>query len=235
MRIHSTANIFVCPERIFQINEDGSIPDQPCPVDYWTEEGRCSYCGISDRTIESSIVRILELIGEDPNRPGLKGTPSRIAKMYKEIFKGYDPSKKPDMVVLENGADGIVYDEMIFDHGSLASWCEHHMLAFRGHYFFGFIPDKSIIGLSKVARIVDYYSSKLQIQERLVKEIADELEKVLSPKGLGVMLKASHLCKEIRGIRNEGEMITSDLRGIFRDELRVREEFLALIGLVEKR
>jgi len=184
----------------------------------------------SFETIEDNIVRILEAIGENPNRPGLVGTPSRIAKMYKEIFKGYS-TLKPDLTVFENGADGVTYDELLFDTGSFVSWCEHHMLPFRGKFYIGYIPDKKISGLSKFARVVDHYSSRLQIQERLVKQVADELEMMLHPKGLGVMLTASHLCKEIRGIKNEGKFTTSDLRGAFRDNQKVKEEFLTLVSI----
>lgn len=219
---YSTAAIFVknhsVPKPTFYVESTSGWVDFP-----WEAERK--------ETVEDNIVRILEVIGENPNRPGLKDTPVRIAKMYKEIFKGYDPGLKPDLAVFDNGMDGVVYDEMMFDTGKFVSWCEHHMLAFRGNFYAGYIPDKKIIGLSKISRIVDYYSSRLQIQERLVKQIADELESILKPKGLGVMLKASHLCKEVRGIKTEGLFITSDLRGVFREDQKVREEFLALVGI----
>ena len=157
---HSKESIFVCPRRTFIIGKDGKIPDQPTPVDYRTKEGKCSFCGteLEDSRIEDYVYEILKLIGEDPDRLGLKDTPSRIAKMYKEIFKGYNLSLKPELTVFENGADGITYDELLFDTGSFVSWCEHHMLAFRGRFYIGYIPDKKISGLSKFARIVDYYS-----------------------------------------------------------------------------
>jgi len=186
-------------------------------------------------SVEWHVACILELIGENVNRPGLKDTPARVARMYKEIFKGYNPDLKPDLAVFDNGQDGVTYDEMMFDTGSFVSWCEHHMLAFRGKFYVGYIPDKKILGLSKFSRIVDHYSSRLQIQERLVKEIADEIEAALHPKGLGVMLTASHLCKEIRGIKNKGMFTTSDLRGVFRNDQKVREEFLALVSISKER
>jgi len=185
----------------------------------------------NDETIEDNIVRILEYIGENPNRPGLKDTPKRIVKMYSEIFKGYDPKMKPKITAFENELDGVSYDQMVFDAGHFSSFCEHHCLPFLGSYSIGYIPGKKVCGLSKFSRIVDYFGSKLQIQERLVKEIADELEKVLEPRGLGVMLKASHLCKEIRGAKNKGFMVTSDLRGVFRSDQKVRDEFLALVAI----
>jgi len=229
---HSTASIFVCPERTFEI-ENGVIAEQSCPVDFWID-GKCSCCGedlVGDKgVIENCIFSILEEIGENPDRPGLKDTPKRVARMYKEIFKGYDPEQKPILTAFKNEDDGISYDEMIMDSGFFHSYCEHHMALFSGQYFCAFIPNKKIIGLSKIARVVDYYSSKLQIQERLVTEIANELEKAIQPLGLGVMLRAFHSCKEARGIKNKGAMITSDLRGNFREQ-KVKEEFLTLIKM----
>ena len=133
---------------------------------------------MNDETIEKYWNRILIKIGEDPLREGLVGTPKRIAKMYGEIFRGYDPSRRPSITVFPNGKDGINYDQMITDRGKFYSHCEHHAVPFFGEYIFGYIPDKKIVGLSKVARLVDYYAAKLQIQERLVKEIADGQHKL---------------------------------------------------------
>ena len=184
----------------------------------------------TEKDNENNIIRILEYIGENPNREGLKDTPKRIIEMYKEIFKGYDKQKKPEITIFANGIDGIMYDQMIFDTGKFYSFCEHHILPFFGTYYFAYVPKDKLIGLSKVARIIDYYSSKLQIQERLVKEIIDELSNALNPLGIALVLKAKHLCKELRGIKNEGKMITSDLRGVFREKLETREEFINLIS-----
>jgi GTP cyclohydrolase I len=178
---------------------------------------------------ENAIRYVLDRIGEDPDREGLKGTPKRIVKSWKELFKGYDLKKKPKITTFNNGKDGITYDEMVIDSGDFTSFCEHHWLPFRGHYWFAYIPDKKIIGLSKVARIVDYYSSRLQIQERLVKDIVDEIEKVAQPKGIALVMKAEHMCKSIRGIKVKGEMTTSEVRGMFRTEPAVRAEFMQLI------
>jgi GTP cyclohydrolase I len=191
-------------------------------------EGQCN------DTIEDNIIRILEFIGENPNRPGLKDTPKRIVRMYKEIFKGYDPKNRPDLTDFGNEEDGIAYDEIAFDCGSFSSWCEHHMLSFKGFFYFGYLPDKKIVGLSKIARVVDYYSSRLQVQERLGKQIADEFWVSLKPKGLGIMLKGNHLCKEVRGIKNKGPMITSVLRGVFRKDHRIRTEFESLVAMADR-
>jgi len=175
---------------------------------------------------EKLIKSMLTVIGDNPEREGLKETPKRMLKMWKEIFKGYDEEKKPQITTFKNGNDGILYDQMIVDTGDFYSTCEHHMMPFFGKYHFAYIPDKKIIGLSKVARIVDYYSAKLQIQERLVKEIVDELEKELEPKGIALVMEGEHLCKTMRGVKKKGKMITNELRGLFKTNSTVRLEFL---------
>jgi len=183
--------------------------------------------------MEKLIKEILIKIGENPDRPGLKDTPARVCKMYKEIFRGYDPLQRPSISVFKNGSDGITYDQMITDTGDFYSYCEHHMVPFFGRYWFGYIPDAAgnIIGLSKVARIVDYYSARLQIQERLVQEIVDDLWMELSknavrPIGMGLVIKGEHLCKTMRGVKKKGEMTTIKLKGAFLDNAIVRHEFL---------
>lgn len=194
------------------------------------------------QSTEVIVKELLSRIGDNPKREGLKDTPLRVVKMYKELFRGYDESQKPKVTVFDNHTDGIACDEMVIDKGYFFSYCEHHMIPFFGQYYFGYIPSKKVLGLSKVARIVDFYSAKLQIQERLVKEIVDELEvslsndeikgKITAPKAIGLVLKARHLCKEMRGVKKvNGEMITSDLRGQFRTEPETRAEFLKLAGV----
>jgi len=180
-----------------------------------------------------NIVKILEFIGEDPNRDGLKDTPKRVEKMYKEIFRGYDPEQKPVISVFKNGSDGLIYDQMIIDTGDFYSYCEHHMVPFFGQYWFGYIPDAkgNIIGLSKVARIVDYHSARLQIQERLVHDIVEDLWNELSkdavrPIGMGLIMKGEHLCKTMRGVKKKGQMTTTKLKGAFLDNMAVKQEFL---------
>jgi GTP cyclohydrolase I len=172
---------------------------------------------------------MLSAIGDNPDREGLKDTPSRVVKMWEELYRGYDKDQKPKVTVFDNKNDGLSYDQMITDTGYFFSQCEHHMVPFFGQYYFSYVPNEKIIGLSKVARIVDYYSAKLQVQERLVKEIVDELEQHLKPKGIALILKGRHLCKEMRGIKKiNGFMTTSDLRGVFKDEPETRAEFLSL-------
>lgn len=183
---------------------------------------------------ELLITNILHHIGEDPDRAGLKDTPKRVVKMWNEIFRGYDPAQKPKAVVFKNGADGLVYDQMIIDQGDFYSHCEHHMVPFFGNYWFAYLPDKdsNIIGLSKVARIVDYHSAKLQIQERLVHDIIeniwDELCKdgAARPIGMGLVMVGEHLCKTMRGVKKKGTMTTIKLKGAFLDNPVVKAEFL---------
>lgn len=179
---------------------------------------------------------LLKEIGENPARPGLQGTPLRIASMYEEIFRGYDTNCKPKITTFPNGEDGIIYNQMIIDQGTFHSFCEHHGLPFFGHYWFSYIPHAQgkIIGLSKVAHVVHFHSAKLQIQERLVKDVIDELWNALAqveaePKGMALVLKARHLCKSMRGVKQDGEMITIELRGLFKEDQKTRQEFFSFV------
>src|SRR3989338_8179729 len=179
---------------------------------------------------------LLKEVGENPARSGLQGTPLRIASMYEEIFRGYDEMCKPIITTFPNGEDGIIYNQMIIDQGTFHSFCEHHGLPFFCHYWFSYIPhgQGKIIGLSKVAHLVHFHSAKLQIQERLVKDIIDDLWKALAqesnePKGMALVLKARHLCKSMRGVKQDGEMITIELRGLFKEEQKTRQEFFSFL------
>ena len=178
---------------------------------------------------EDLVARMIETIGENPNREGLIDTPRRVVKMWKELFRGYDPEQKPKITIFDNGADGLTYDNMVIDTGDFYSQCEHHMVPFFGKYWFAYIPDKKILGISKVARIIDYHSAKLQIQERLVKDVLDDLEKALQPKGIALVMEGEHLCKTMRGAKKKGKMMTSDLRGVFLTNSDARSEFMRLI------
>lgn len=185
--------------------------------------------------IEENIREIFEFIGEDPNRTGLKGTPDRIVRMFVEIFRGYDKNQKPKITVFPNGQDGITYDSMVVDEGSFYSVCEHHMMPFFGRYWFAYIPNPKgkIIGLSKVARVVDYCSARMQIQERLVQDIVDMIAEALDgenpPLGIALIMEGEHLCKSMRGVKKRGTMKSSCLTGIFKEEPSVRSEFMNLI------
>lgn len=189
-----------------------------------------------DKKVEEHIRGILEYLGEDPDREGLIGTPERIVRMWKEIFRGYDPQQKPKITVFKNGCDGIVYDDMIIDEGEFYSVCEHHMMPFFGRYWFAYIPNPNgrILGISKIGRVIDYCAAKLQIQERLAHEVVDMLAEALKdeeypPLGIALVMKASHLCKEMRGVRKHGDMTSGCLTGAFKEDRYVRTEFLDLI------
>lgn len=186
--------------------------------------------------IEEDIRHILSFIGEDPNREGLKGTPDRIIRMWKEIFRGYDPEQKPKITVFDNGADGIAYDNMVIDEGDFYSMCEHHAMPFFGHYWFAYIPNPKgkILGISKVGRVVDYCAARLQIQERLVRDVVDMLKEALGeehpPLGIALVMQGEHLCKTMRGVKKKGKMTSSYLWGAFMNDARVRAEFMQLVN-----
>jgi len=195
---------------------------------------------MNQEKIEKLWKEMLIEIGENPEREGLKDTPKRIANMYKEIFRGYDKSQLPKVTVFPNGQDGIKYTQMITDSGKFYSQCEHHNRSFFGTYYFAYIPsgEGNILGISKVARVVDYFSAKLQIQERLTQEIINHLWEILSknsvpPIGMALIMKAQHLCKISRGVKKEGWMTTSDLKGEFLIPTKGNpmQEFLSLIKL----
>lgn len=190
----------------------------------------------AENGIEDHIVRILEYIGENPNREGLKGTPDRIVRMWKELFRGYDTKQKPKITTFPNGQDGLICDNMVVDTGKYYSCCEHHGMPFFGTYWFAYIPNEKgrILGLSKIGRCVDYCGAKLQVQERLVKDVVTMLEEALGtenpPLGMAMVMKGTHLCKTMRGARKEGMMTTSYLTGVFRDDIAVRQELMNFVN-----
>lgn len=145
---------------------------------------------------------LIRAIGENPDREGLIGTPDRIMRMWKEIFRGYDPKQKPKITTFSNGADGIVYNDMVIDTGNFYSMCEHHMMPFFGRYWFAYIPHPQgrILGLSKIARVVDYHAAKMQIQERLVSEVVADVMSALGteypPLGMALVMEAERQCGE---------------------------------------
>ncbi len=190
---------------------------------------------ITEEQARQDIRELLEYIGEDPDRVGLQGTPDRMLRMFKEIFRGYDPAEAPLITTFPNGQDGIIYDDMVVDSGTFYSVCEHHCRSFFGEYWFAYLPNPKgrILGLSKIGRVVDYCSSRLQVQERLVHDVVGMLTEALGdenpPRGMALMMKGRHLCKEGRGARKSGVMTTTCLTGAFRTSARVRSEFLSYI------
>jgi GTP cyclohydrolase I len=174
--------------------------------------------------IEQGVRLLLDGMGEDPERAGLRETPSRVARMYEEIFAGIDVDAANVVTVVE-GAD---FDELIMVRDiPLYSVCEHHLLPFVGKAHVAYIPNKSqqITGLSKVARVVDILAKKPQVQERLTTEIAEAIERALSPRGVFVVIEAEHLCMTMRGVKKPGSLtVTSAVRGLFRTDARTRQE-----------
>ena len=176
---------------------------------------------------ESLVRRMLALLGEDPAREGLLKTPERVAKSLSWLTRGYG------MDVREVVGDAVfeeVHTSMVMVRDiELYSLCEHHMLPFFGKAHIAYIPDNRIVGLSKLPRIVEVFARRLQVQERLTEEIAQAVQDVLQPKGVGVVIEAYHLCMMMRGVQKQNsQTVTSAVRGIFRNDARTREEFLAL-------
>ena len=181
-------------------------------------------------TIDSKelLREILRRVGDDPDREGLQQTPDRIVRSWKEIYAGYT-QRAEDVLVTQFQAEQ--YDEMVLLRDfEFFSTCEHHMLPFYGKAHIAYLPDEKIVGLSKLARLTDMYARRLQVQERLTFQIANDMQRVLKPKGVAVMLEAKHQCMCSRGVRKQdGTMVTSCLLGAFKENLASRTEFLALV------
>jgi len=179
--------------------------------------------------LESAIWDLLHGLGEDADRAGLKNTPKRVARMYAELLGGYDAD--PERIV--NGAVfDINYDEMVLVRDiEFYSLCEHHLLPFLGRAHVAYLPAGKVIGLSKIPRIVDLYARRLQVQERMTRQIADELQELLHPTGVAVVVEALHLCTMMRGIKkHDARMTTSAMQGAFRTNPATRQEFLDNVG-----
>jgi GTP cyclohydrolase I len=181
--------------------------------------------GIDPDSIQQSVVRMLEAFGEDPQRAGLLRTPDRMARMFSELLEGY----RIDPVAMVNDAlFEVEYDEMVIVRDiEFYSLCEHHMLPFIGRAHVAYIPQGKVIGLSKIPRIVDMFARRLQVQERLTRQVADFLHTLLQPQGVAVVMEGMHLCSMMRGVRkHDARMTTSTMLGVFRTGLATRMEFL---------
>jgi GTP cyclohydrolase IA len=177
---------------------------------------------------EDLLREILRRIGEDPAREGLRETPARIVRSWAELYRGYD-ERAEDVLVTQFQAEQ--YSEMVLLRDiDFHSTCEHHMLPFYGKAHVAYLPAHKIVGLSKLARLVEVYARRLQVQERLTRQVATQLDKVLQPNGVAVMIEAKHQCMSCRGVRKQGgTMITSSFLGAFQENLSSRAEFLALV------
>lgn len=184
---------------------------------------------IDDPTIQEAVSKILIAVGEDPEREGLQFTPRRVARMYHELMGGY--TMDPEAII--NGAIfNVKYDEMVIVRDiEFFSLCEHHMLPFMGRVHVAYIPEGQVLGLSKIPRIVEMYARRLQVQERMTRQIADFLRDLLKPQGVAVVVEAMHLCSMMRGVKkHDARMTTSAMHGAFRANLATRQEFLANIS-----
>ncbi len=182
--------------------------------------------------IELATTEILTAVGEDPSREGLQNTPHRVAKMYGELLSGYrtDPIK-----LINNAIFDVEYDDMVIVKDiEFSSLCEHHMLPFIGHAHVAYIPRGKVIGLSKIPRIVDMFSRRLQVQERMTRQIANFINEVLDPMGVAVVVDGKHMCSMMRGVeKHDSSMTTSTMLGIFRDNQSTRNEFMAHLSRVQ--
>jgi GTP cyclohydrolase IA len=177
--------------------------------------------------LTGEIRHILDELGEDPDREGLRKTPERVEKALRWLTRGYALSVRDAVgdAVFDERHDSMI---MVRDI-ELYSMCEHHMLPFFGHAHVAYIPDGRIVGLSKIPRIVDIYARRLQVQERLTDQVADALMEILQPQGVGVVIEAAHFCMMMRGVEKQNSRtVTSALRGVFREDPKTRDEFLRL-------
>lgn len=174
---------------------------------------------------KKNIYELIKALGEDPERDGLKNTPHRVARMYTELLSGYNMDPKR---IINGALFSINYDEMVLVRDiEFYSLCEHHMLPFLGRAHVAYIPADKVIGLSKIPRIVDMYARRLQVQERMTRQIADFLQTTLQPQGVAVVVEAVHMCSMMRGVKkHDARMTTSAMHGAFRANLATRQEFL---------
>lgn len=179
---------------------------------------------------ESAVKTLIQWAGDDPDREGLHDTPARVARMFEELFAGYtmDPAKILSRTFKEVGK----YDEIVMLRDiHFVSHCEHHITPFIGRAHVAYIPDKRVVGISKLARLVDAFARRLQIQEKMTVEIANAINDTLKPRGVGVVIEAAHQCMTTRGVNKQGvNMQTSHMLGLFRSDARTRQEFFSLLG-----
>lgn len=208
------------------LNLESKNLDRPLPIQAFRLVERTS--DLARVESEELIREILRRIGENPDREGLRETPARIIRSWQELYGGY--RERPEDV-LRTQFHGEEYGEMVLLRGiEFHSTCEHHLLPFQGKAHVAYLPEKRIVGLSKLARLVDIYARRLQVQERLTQQIATQLQEILQPKGVAVLIEAQHQCMSCRGVRKPGgTMITSAYLGEFRQDRGRRAEFLELV------
>ena len=184
----------------------------------------------SEAEVYAAVRTLIRWAGDDPEREGLLDTPARVARAYGEFFQGY--TQDPEEILQTTFEEVEGYDEMVCVRDiPMISHCEHHMVPFMGKAHVAYLPDKRVVGLSKLARVVDLYARRLQIQEKLTVQVADAIDRVLQPKGVAVVIEAEHHCMTMRGVRKPGaDTVTSRMLGLFRENSATRREFLSMIG-----
>lgn len=179
--------------------------------------------------IEQAFREVLRWIGEDPDRDGLRETPARLVRAYQEYFSGY--RQDPEQILRKTFEETDGYDEMVVLRGiPFESHCEHHVAPIIGRAWVAYVPDRRVVGISKLARVVEAYAHRLQIQERLTAQVANAIDQVLKPQGVGVVIKAAHQCMSSRGVHMHGtDMVTSRMLGCFRENPMTRQEFMSMV------
>jgi GTP cyclohydrolase I len=190
----------------------------------------CDPVRVTQDDVEDAIRTILTWIGEDPSREGLSETPARVARAYKSYFAGYE--QNPEDFLRKTFEETAGYDEMVLLRNiPFQSHCEHHMAPIIGRAWVGYVPRSRVVGISTLARVVEAYASRLQIQERMTAEIANIIDEVLQPQGVAVVIKAAHHCISSRGVKKHGvDLTTSRMLGCFRTDPMSRQEFLAMVN-----
>lgn len=204
-----------------------SRPDRNSSVNGKQAEKR-SLTEVSDEEMMAAVETMLKGVGEDPSREGLLKTPKRVAEAMRFLTSGYDLSLEE---IVNNAIFDEGHNEMVLVRDiNLFSLCEHHMLPFMGKAHVAYVPNQKVVGLSKLARIVEMYARRLQVQERLTKQVAEAIQEVLEPKGVAVVVEATHMCMVMRGVQKPGSWtVTSSMVGVFQEDQKTREEFLNLI------
>ncbi len=214
----------MCPHH--PLDEDTDNVDGQVPPRSVAHNGRPSQA-----EAEAAVRTLLRWAGDDPEREGLLDTPARVARSYRELFAGYDTDPREYLERTFEEVGG--YDQLvILKDIRFVSFCEHHMLPVIGKAHVAYLPNDRVVGISKLARVVNGYGRRLQIQEKMTAEIAQAIQEVLHPKGVGVVVEASHSCMTLRGVNSPGaSLVTSHLIGDVRDDPRTRQEFLRLVGI----
>ena len=179
---------------------------------------------------EAAVRTLLRWTGDDPDREGLKATPNRVVRAYEEFFVGY--TQDPEEILTRTFEEIAGYDDMVVLRGiRFESYCEHHMVPIIGIAHIGYLPSSRVVGISKLARVLEIFSKRLQIQEKMTAEIANTIDRVLKPQGVAVVIEGEHQCMTTRGVHRPGvNMVTSQMIGVFRDNEATRKEFLSIIG-----